>query len=147
MLEGKWSFSQFLDMLLTDEIERREHKQLGAHLSKSRLEADKGLEAFSFTFNDKIYEPLIRELSTCNFLLHKENIFLMGPSGVGKSHLAQGLGHEAIRKGHNVSFHRTYQLFQWIYSGHGDGTHRKRLEQAIAIPVLILDDFGLQGLS
>ena len=66
---------------------------------------------------------------------------------MGKSHLAQGLGHEAIRRGHNVSFHRTHQLFQWIYSGHGDGTHRKRLEQAIAIPVLILDDFGLQGLS
>ena len=145
--QGKWSFSQFLDILLADEIERRDHKQLGVRFTKSHLEADKSLETFNFSFNEKIYEPLLRELATCNFIQNKENVFLIGPSGVGKSHLAQGLGHEAIRKGHDVSFYRTHQLFQWIYGGHGDGTHRKRLEQIVKIPVLILDDFGLQVLN
>lgn len=145
--EGKWAYSHFFDLLLADEIDRRDHKQMGQRLAKSRLEANRTLETFDFGFNGKIYEPLIRELGTCNFIPEKECVFLIGQSGVGKSHLAQGLGHEAIRKGYEVLFYRTYHLFQWIQSGRGDGTHRKRIEQIIKVPLLILDDFGLQELN
>ncbi|MBA7707399.1 IS21 family transposase ISAzo12 [subsurface metagenome] len=146
-LQEKWSFSQFLDLLLTDEVERRDYKQLARRLVKSNLDPDKTLETFDFTFNPRIHQPTIRELATCNFIEKKENVFFLGPSGVGKSHLAQALGHEAGRKGYDVMFKRISSLFQWIYSGRVDGTHERKLKQVSSIPLLILDDFGLKPLT
>ncbi len=146
-MKEKWSYSTFFEMLLTDEIERRNNKQLTLRLAKSRLDQNKTMEAFDFTFNPKVQASLIRELSLCTFIERKENIFILGPSGVGKSHLAQALGHEACRREHDTLFYCTYQLFEWIYAGRGDGTHKRRLAQAIKIPLLILDDFGLQCIN
>ena len=146
-MKEKWSFSQFLDLLLTDEVERRDFKQLSRRLVKSELDPDKTLESFDFTFNPRIHEPTIRELATCLFMEKKENIFFLGPSGVGKSHLAQALGHQACRKSHDTMFRRTEPLFKWIHSGKGDGTHERRLKLVSSAPLLILDDFGLKSLS
>ena len=143
----KWSYSTMLEMLLTDEVERRNHKQLTLRLAKSRLDQHKTIETFNFDFNITIQASLIRELSSCAFIEKKQNIFILGQSGVGKSHLAQALGHEACRRERDVLCYCTYQLLEWIHSGRGDGTHKRRLAQAIKIPVLILDDFGLQPIS
>ena len=143
----KWAYSMFLETLLTDEIERRDNKQFQQRLSKSQLDLTKTLETFDFKFNPKLQVALIRELALCGFVENKQNIFILGPSGCGKSHLAQALGHQACRNGHEVKFYCTYQLFEWIYNGRGDGTHKKRLAQIIKIPILILDDFGLQSLN
>jgi DNA replication protein DnaC len=143
----KWAYSMFLETLLTDEIERRDNKQFQQRLTKSRLDLTKTLETFDFKFNSKLQVALIRELALCGFVEHKQNIFILGPSGVGKSHLAQALGHQACRNGHEVLFNCTYQLFEWICNGRGDGTHKKRLAQIVKTPVLILDDFGLQSLN
>ena len=143
----KWAYSMFLETLLTDEIERRDNKQFQLRLARSRLDLNKTMETFDFKFNPKLQVALVRELALCGFVENKQNIFILGPSGVGKSHLAQALGHQACRNGHEVMFYCTYQLFEWIYNGRGDGTHKKRLAQVIKSPVLILDDFGLQALS
>lgn len=145
--EEKWAYSMFIETLLTDEIERRENKQLILRLSKSRLDQNKTMETFDFKFNPKLQIALIRELASCEFVEKKQNIFILGPSGVGKSHLAHALGHEACRRNFEVSFHCTHQLFEWIYSGRGDGTYKRRLAQVIKTPLLILDDFGLQALN
>jgi DNA replication protein DnaC len=145
--EEKWAYSMFLETLLTDEIERRDNKLFQKRLAKSRLDLAKTLETFDFKFNPKLQIALIRELALCGFVENKQNIFILGPSGVGKSHLAQALGHQACRNGHEVGFYCTYQLFEWIYSGRGDGTHKKRLAHVIKMPILILDDFGLQSLN
>lgn len=146
-MKEKWSYSQFLDLLLTDEVERRDFKQLGRRLVKSSLDPEKTIESFDFSFNPKVHQPLIRELGTCRFLEKKENVFFLGPSGVGKSHLAQALGHEACRKGYDVLYRRTGSLFGWIHSGKGDGTYERRLKQVCSIPLLILDDLGLKTLT
>ena len=145
--EERWAYTRFLLLLFEDEVARRDQKQLGLRLTRSDLAGEKTFEGFDFAFNPKIHEPTIRELATCSFVNKKENVFFVGPSGVGKSHLAQALGHEACRRGHDVIFRRTPSLFQWIQAGKGDGTHARRLQQTIKIPVLILDDFGLKPLS
>lgn len=143
----KWSYSTFLDTLLSDELDQRNRKQLTRRLSKSSLPSDKTLESFDFSFNAKIPAALIRELATCKFVSEGKNIFLLGPSGTGKSHLAQALGHEACRKGFDVLFYRCHKLFDWIQSGHGDGSYKRRLEYVSKAPLLILDDFGLQSIN
>jgi len=143
----KWSYSQFLDFLLSDEVDRRDHKQLVRRLLKSELDPEKTLESFDFSFNPRIHEPTIRELASCAFLKKNENLFFLGPSGVGKSHLAQAIGNEAVRRGWEVLYRRTSALFGWIAAGDGDGSHERRLRSAACAPVLILDDFGLKPLS
>ena len=143
----KWSYSTLLDMLLTDELDRRHHTQLARRLSKSNLAPEKTLETFDFTFNPKVPAALIRELAICKFISEAQNIFLLGPSGTGKSHLAQALGHEACRRGSDTLFYRCHQLFDWIRMGQGDGSYKKRMDYVIKSPLLILDDFGLQALE
>ena len=146
-MKEKWSYSTLLEMLFTDEIEYRGHKQLMLRLAKSRLDLDKTMETFDFSFNNKVPATLVRELSSCAFIEKKQNIFILGPSGVGKSHLAQALGHQACRREQDVLFYCTDQLFEWIYAGRGDGSRDRRLAQVIKTPLLILDDFGLQALN
>jgi len=146
-MREKWSFSQFLEILLSDEVERRDFKQLGRRLTRSSLEPDKTLETFDFRFNPRIHEPTIRELATCQFITKHENVFLVGPSGVGKSHLGQALGHEACRRGFEVLARRTSLLLSWVQAGRGDGSRERRLKQLSAVDLLVLDDFGLSPLS
>jgi len=146
-MREKWSYSDLIEVLLADEIDRRDNRQLTMRLSKSYLNPVKTLETFDFGFNAKIQASLIKELASCGFVDKKQNIFILGPSGVGKSHLAQALGHEACRKGHEVLFYCMHQLFEWIYAGRGDGSQQKRLAHVIKVPILVLDDFGLQPLN
>jgi DNA replication protein DnaC len=147
-IEEKWAYSTFLEMLLTDALEKREHKQLTLRLAKSHLNVSKSLETFDFAREDLIAPTrLIRELGTCAFIEKKQNVFFFGKSGLGKSHLAQGIGHQACRRGYDVLFQCAKGLLDWIYAGIGDGTRKKRLSQAIKTSLLILDDFGLQELT
>ena len=146
-LSEKWPYTQFLDVLVSDEVERRDNKQLARRLSKSGLDPQKTLECFDFSFNPRIHQPTIRELATCTFVAQKDNVFFAGPSGVGKSHLAQALGHEAARRGHELLFRRTATLLQWIAAGRADGSNQRRLRAVASVPLLILDDFGLTPYS
>jgi DNA replication protein DnaC len=145
-VEERWSYSTFLDTLLTDEVDKRDIKQLTTRLSKSLLDVTKTMETFDFSFNMRLPAALIGELSTCAFIEKRENIFLLGTSGTGKTHLAQALGHEACRRGWGVLSYRAHELFEWIHCGKGDGSHKRRLAYIVKIPLLILDDFGLQSL-
>ncbi len=124
----------------------RNHAQLTKRLAKSMLNPNKTLETFDFGFNSKIHPSMIRELACCKYVNEGHNILFVGKSGVGKSHLAEALGHEACRRGIDVLCYRTHKLFDWIHSGRGDGSYKRRIEQVIRIPLLILDDFGLQSM-
>jgi DNA replication protein DnaC len=146
-IDEKWGYSHFLHALLSDEIERRDRKQLLKILAKSNLEPDKTLELFDFSFNRKIPEKVIKELATCSFLEKRQVIFFVGPAGVGKSHLSQAIGHQACRRGIETLYRNTHNLFKWLNAGHGDGTHDRRMKQIAKIPLLILDDFGLRSLN
>jgi DNA replication protein DnaC len=142
----KWSFTHLLDVLVSDEVERREFKQFGRRLSRSALDPEKTLETFDFSFNPRIHQPTILELATGRFVEKANNLFFLGPSGVGKSHLAQALGHVSCRKGMEVQNERTNILMDWVVAGLGDGSHDRRLKQVCSVDLLILDDFGLTPL-
>lgn len=147
-LAEQWAHSLLLDTLLTDALERRNNKQFTLRLSKSKLDVSKTIETFDFKRKDLVVPvPLIRELATCNFMEKQQNVFIFGKSGLGKSHIAQGIGLQACRQGHDVLFQCAHDLMSWIYAGIGDGTRNKRLSQVIKTSLLIIDDFGLQELS
>ena len=90
---------------------------------------------------------MFKELATCGYIEKKENVFLLGPSGVGKTHLANALGHEAIRKGYDVYLRRTINALKWLNSGRGDNSYDRRLKALTEVPLLILDDYGLNDMT
>jgi hypothetical protein len=101
-VEGKWSYIEFLERLLQDEVERRGQKQLTLRLRRATLATTKTLETFDFNFNPSLNRQQILALAAGDYIREKRNVILCGPTGVGKSHLAQALGHEACRRGYDV---------------------------------------------
>jgi DNA replication protein DnaC len=146
-VEGKWSYVDFLARLLEDELERRAQKQLALRLRRSSVNTTKTLEGFDFNFNASISRQQILALASGEYVRLKRNVLICGPSGVGKSHLAQALGHEACRQGYNVVCITTHKMLQHLNGGRADGSYERRLSQYLRPDVLILDDFGLRALT
>ena len=89
-------------LLLDDELERRNQTRFARRLSQSGCDSQKTLARFDFAAAPGVNRTLIRELPTCAFVARHENVLLCGPTGVGKSHLANGLGYEALKRDYRV---------------------------------------------
>lgn len=146
-IESKLSFAEFLATLLQDEILRRDQKKFDARFKKAKINGNKTLEQFDFTFNKKINQQQIKDIVTCQFVLEKAPVLIVGPCGTGKSHLAQAVGHCAIRKGIDVLFFTQTQLFKYLQNAKAVGDYDKKLQTLIKVPLLIIDDFGLKPLK
>jgi DNA replication protein DnaC len=146
-IEDKWSYVEFLSRLLEDEVERRAQKQLKLRLRRAAVNTTKTLEEFDFSFNSTINRQQILQLASCDFIRQKRNLLICGPTGVGKSHLSQGLSHEACRQGYDVLFISTHKMLQHLHGGRADGSLERRLAIYLRPHLLVLDDFGLRALS
>ena len=146
-IDGKWSYIEFLEHLLEDEVERRAQKQLALRVRRATVNTTKTLEGFDFNFNPSINRQQILHLASCDYIRRKRNVLICGPSGVGKSHVAQSLAHEACRQGFDVLFVTAHKMLQHLHGGRADGTWEKRLAVYLRPDLLILDDFGLKPLS
>jgi DNA replication protein DnaC len=133
--------------MLQDEIERREAKKLAQRLSHASFEEEKTLEGFDFAFNPKIKRSLVSNLATCIFIDKKEHILIYGPTGVGKTHLAQALGHEVCRKGYDVLFVKSVKMLRSLMAARADHSWEKRIKKFLRPDLLIIDDFGLTALT
>jgi DNA replication protein DnaC len=142
----QWSYGEFLARLLQDEVERRGQKQLDLRLRRSSLNLTKTLESFDFHFNPTINRRLVYDLATCEFVRQRRNALICGQTGVGKSHLAQALAHEAARKGFDVLFVAAHRMLTHLNAGRADGSYDKRLAGFLRPQLLVLDDFGLKSL-
>ena len=98
----------------------------------------------SFSENRNLDKNMFNRLSTLDFLAKKENIIITGPSGVGKSYLAQALGHQSCLMGNKVYYCGTSRLLSKLKLCKVDGTYIKELKKLEKTDLLILDDFGLQ---
>ena len=146
-VDGKWSYIEFLERLLQDEVERRGQKQLTLRLRRATLATTKTLETFDFNFNPSLNRQQLLALAAGDYIREKRNVILCGPTGVGKSHLAQALGHEACRRGYDVLFVNAYKLLQHLHGGRADDSLDRRLKLYLRPELLILDDFGLKPLQ
>lgn len=146
-LDGQWSYIEFLARLLEDEVARRAQKQLALRLRRASLHSTKTLERFDFNFNPTIPRQKVRDLAAGEYLRQHHNVLICGPTGVGKSHLAQALAHEACVQGFSVLFIQTHKMLQHLNGGRADDSYQRRLNIYLRPDLLILDDFGLRPLQ
>lgn len=140
-------YLEFLMTLLEDEHERRQSGSLLKRLKKAGFEAEKTIEGFDFSFNPQIPAKKIKQLASCAYIDNKENIFLLGPVGVGKSHIAQALGHVACRMGYDVLYTKAAKMFRYLNGGRADNSWDRRIRSYTSADLLIIDDFGLKPLA
>ena len=145
-IAGQWTYVEFLARLLEDEVERRSQKQLALRIRRAAINTTKTLEGFDFRFNPNINQQQVLDLATCAYVRQKRNLLICGPTGVGKTHVAQALAHEACRLGYSALFTNTYKMLQHINGGRADGTLDRRFQAYLRPDLLILDDFGLKPL-
>jgi len=103
-IEHKLADTDFLALPIQHEVARRQQKKLSLRVRRAGFRSDKTLEQFGFAFNPHINQALISDLATCRFVDERVAVLIAGPRGTGKSHIAQGLGHCAVRAGYDVLF-------------------------------------------
>jgi DNA replication protein DnaC len=145
-IETKMSYPDFLSLLIADEVARREHKKFNLRIRRAGFRSTKTLEQFDYDFNVAIDQALITELASCRFIAEKVAVLIAGPCGTGKSHIAQALGHAAVRAGHDVVFTTQSQLLGSLNAARAINAFERRFQTFARVPVLIIDDFGLKPL-
>jgi DNA replication protein DnaC len=136
-------YAPFLQILLTDEVTRREHHRLERQLQLAGFEELCRLEDFDWTAHITLDRRLLDAVFSLDFLARHEHVLFVGPVGVGKSFLAQALGYAAVRAGHNVRFLRADAFFTALAQARVDHTLEKTFRSFLVPDLLILDDLGL----
>jgi DNA replication protein DnaC len=145
--QGKLSHVEFLELLLQDEIDRRNSQGLALRLAAAGFEELVSYEQIVWATPVSYDRARVRDLLTLQWLTEHENVIFCGPVGVGKSFLAQALGHSACRAGHRVRFSKVAKLLQALLQSRADNSFDRELRGWLAPDVIILDDFGLRKLT
>jgi len=138
----KQSYAGFLGHLVEEELAAKADRSINARIARARFPAVRTLEAFQFDFQPTIPAALIRELAELSFLDRAENLILVGPPGVGKSHLAIALGIKACSAHKRVWFRPVPDLLDELVAATVDHTLAARLEALGRLDLLILDELG-----
>jgi DNA replication protein DnaC len=141
------SYPQFLTLLLDDEMEIRRERKLQRLLQQAQIGAENTLESFDFHFNPSLNVSYIKQLATCDFMGKGENIFFVGPTGTGKTHLTQSLCHQACRKYLSVAYYKFYQLFNDLKMAELNNNHQRILNKLCKVDLLAIDDFAFRKIN
>jgi DNA replication protein DnaC len=145
-LENNISYMEFLETLVEDEYANRLSNSYRKRFSKSKLNPVKSIDEYDFKYQPELDKKLIMELASCRFLNQNKNIVLMGKPGVGKTHLANAIGLEAIKQGYRTVFIHVNELIERLTASRADGTYNYTLHQFLNTDLLILDEIGFKKL-
>ncbi|MGA2742952.1 MAG: IS21-like element helper ATPase IstB [Bryobacteraceae bacterium] len=133
--------------LVSDELARRSDRLLDRRRKQAAFrDPQRTLDNFDFTFNPKMNRSLVFDLATSAFIAKREDALFLGPGGSGKSHLAQAIGQAAIQQGYRVMYRETHVLLDDLAEAIAEGTRKEFMDSLTAVPLLIIDDFGMRKL-
>jgi len=138
----EWSYADFLDAVLSEEVASKTAKHIVMRTSLARFPFVKTLEAFDFSAQPSLDKKQLQALATCRFVETGENVILLGPPGVGKTHLAVGLGLKAIQQGYRVLFTTAAALISTLSRAASEGRLEDKLKVYTVPRLLILDELG-----
>ena len=136
-------YASFLEIILSDEVNRRDHRRVETRLHRAGFQEICRLEDFDWTAAITLDRRLLDAAFSLEFLDRREHVLLVGPAGVGKSFLAQALGHAAVRAGHSVRFVHADDYFKAMNQARADHSADKTYRSFLTPDLLILDDLGL----
>lgn len=143
-LENKISYLDFLELLLEDEWARRQYQQQHRKLQQSKLHQQKRLDNYDFSFQPELDKKVLMDLAACRYVHQQQNIIFMGKPGVGKTHLANALGLEAVHQGLNVIFTHANSLLEDLHRAKADGKYHTLLNRIKKLDLLIIDELGFK---
>ena len=136
------SYADFLDGVLTEEVASKTEKNITMRTNLARFPFVKGLEAFDFTYQPSLDKKQIQTLASCHYLENGENVLILGPPGVGKTHLAVGLGLKAIEHGYRVLFTTAAAMIAKLTAALGEGRLEEKLKLYTVPRLLLIDEIG-----
>lgn len=136
------SFYDFLKMVVNEEIVAREEAQRIKRIRSAKLPGQKTLAEFDFGFQPSVPKREILELETLRFVENHENVVLLGPPGLGKTHISTALAYEAAVQGKNVLFTTAQDLIDSLYAAMADGTVKQKLRLLGKLDLIVIDELG-----
>jgi DNA replication protein DnaC len=146
-VKEKLALGAFIELVCRSERDFREERRVRTSLKLSGLSMAKTLESFDFAFQRGVQRGKVELLATCEFAKRRENVLLLGPPGVGKTHLATGLGVRAIQNGFSVAFTSADELIEQLRRDDATANRRIRRRKYMNASLLIIDELGFQALE
>lgn len=137
---------EFLELLLQDELNVRNQRMIERRTRSADFREKRTLDSFDFTFNPSVNRKQIHDLATGRFTENAEDVLLIGPPGVGKSHLAQAIGHELIKSGKLVLYRSIFDILADLRDDGLDQKHERTMKRYLKCDLLIIDDMGIKQL-
>ena len=137
------TYPEMLAELLDVEVSARRERYLSTRTKMAHLPFHRTLEQFDFAFQPSIDERQVKELANLAFVTEATNILLLGPPGVGKTHLSVGLALKSIEKGYGAYFVRAYDLMEDLRKARAEHNLNRRMRVYLAPKVLVVDEFGI----
>lgn len=141
------SFEERVGIMADREAAERDTKRLATRLKFAALRQDACVEDIDLRTPRGLDRQLLARLVSGDWIDRRQNCLITGPCGVGKSWLACALGQKACRDGRSVLYHRVPRLFEALALARGDGRHARLVKTLARVNLLILDDWGLAGLT
>lgn len=138
---------EFLELLVEDELARRADRLFARRLKQAGISQVRELATFDWTFNPKIPRARLSELATAQFIAAHRGVLLIGPPGVGKTHVALSIAVGVIRAGYRVRVRSTFDLAQDFSEAEATGTRRALVQELTHVDLLVLEDFGMKKLG
>lgn len=146
-LANKLSYTEFLELLIEDETANRTSNSYRRRLSSSRLNVGKTISAYEFVHQPELDKKKIMDIASCRFIHDRKNVIFMGNPGVGKTHLANALGLEALKQGFKVQMVSASSLIDRLHASRMDGTHKNLLKTFCETDLLIIDELGFKKIN